>query len=156
MWRRWAWGQARGERGADGRGDDTGSESDPAGSVSDECEAYLAGQLSAYLIDRGRPVPPYAWLNQVAHATPTELAVIAAGNPQGVQPKSWRRAAAYLAESLLRLAHDSGRPVAELQRELLVPLEIELAGDSSSSEMESADIVRLAFSRFSDFRGSPG
>lgn len=116
--------------------------------VGGECEAYLAGGLAAYLQDVGRPVPPVGWLNQVAHATPVELAFLAISRDvDAIQPPSWRRAVAYLADSLLERARETGRPIEQLQRELLVPLELELMGDPAAVDLDPADLIRLTMTR---------
>lgn len=116
--------------------------------VGDECEAYLAGRLAAYLQELGRPIPAVAWLNQVVHATPRELSILAiTGEAYVVEPSLWRRAIGYLARSLLERARETGRPIEELQRDLLVPLELELIGDPSAFHLDSAEMIRLAMSR---------
>src|SRR5687768_13436655 len=89
--------------------------------VGEECEAYLAGQLAAYLHDTRRPVPPVGWLNQVVHATPNELALLAVGTADRVQATTWPGAVGYLARTLLDRARETGRPIDELQMELLLP-----------------------------------
>lgn len=126
----------------------------PATGIGDECEGFFAGRLAAYLVDAGRPVPAFAWLNQVVHAGEVDLAVIAAGSPETIQPPSWRRTTAHLAESLLVRALDSGRPVASLQQELLLPLELELVADPDSALLDAAEVMRLALSRLFEIPGS--
>ena len=117
-------------------------------SVGDECEAFLSGRLAAYLQDLGQPVPAVGWLNQVVHATPRELSMLAVtGEAHAVQPLAWCRAVGYLARCLLERARESGRPIEQLQRELLVPLELELIGDSAATDLDPADITRLAMAR---------
>lgn len=115
--------------------------------VGDECEAFLAGRLAAYLRDAGRPIPPVGWLNQVAHATTSELVYLTGGHAGVVHPLNWHRAVAYLSRSLLERARESGQPIAQLQREHLVPLELELLGDPDAVSLDSADMIRLALAR---------
>ena len=114
-----------------------------AAGVGDECEAYLAGRLAYHLQAHGRPVPPVAWLNTVVHATPAELAVLSNELDRGVPAVAWRRAVGYLARSLLERSRETGRPLDQLQSELLVPLELELFGDGSAAHLDSADLIRL-------------
>ena len=120
----------------------------PETGIGDECEALLSGRLAAYLQCRNRPVPPVGWLNQVVHATPNELAFLSSGaNSFAVQPAMWRRAVGYLSQMLLQRAEETGRPVEQLQQELLVPLELELMGDSSAGALDAADVIRLTLRR---------
>jgi hypothetical protein len=116
--------------------------------VGDECEAFLSGKLAAYLQCRNRPVPPVGWLNQVVHGTPNELAFLASSaNSYAIQPAMWRRAVGYLSQMLLERANDTGRPIEQLQQELLVPLELELMGDPSAVRLDAADVIRLTLRR---------
>lgn len=85
----------------------------------EECEGFLAGRL----VDRleGR-VPVWAWTNLLAHGSEEDL------RAETLQPWSdeWRIARASLASSLLVLASTYG-PLEEVQRRLLIPLELDLA-----------------------------
>jgi hypothetical protein len=116
--------------------------------VGDECEAYLAGRLAAYLHELGRPVPPVAWLNQVVHASPRELSLLAiVETTSTIQASPWRRAVSYLARSLLERARKTGHPIGHLQRELLVPLELELIDQPDSALLDPPDVIRLTLAR---------
>jgi hypothetical protein len=116
-------------------------------SVGDECEAFLAGQLGAYLHRSGRPISPAGWLNQLVHGTTNELALMAVGSHPSLDPSNWQQAMAYLARSLLERARDTGRPIGELQRELLLPLELELLGNPDAVDFDPADVIRLTLAR---------
>ena len=115
--------------------------------VGDECDAYLAGRLAFYLRELGRPVPPVAWLNTVVHATPAELAVLAHEADGTDRPMAWRRTVGYLARTLLERSRETGQRVDWLQKDLLLPLELELIGDAAAAQLDSADMVRLALAR---------
>lgn len=120
-------------------------ERDPFGSpVADECEAFLAGRLGAYLRETGRLVLPIAWLNRVVHAPPDELDRLALLGASGAPVPRWEGAVGYLARSLLARSAETGRPVAELQATLLVPLELRLVGDPDAAVLDAADMIRLA------------
>lgn len=116
--------------------------------VGDECEAFLAGRLAAHLQDLGRPVPAVGWLNQVVHATPRELSMLAVnGEAYAIQPLAWCRAVGYLARCLLERARETGRPIEQLQRDLLLPLELELIGDPGAAALDSAEVTRITMAR---------
>ncbi len=115
--------------------------------IGDECEAYLAGQLAVYLQDQARPVPPVGWLNQVAHASPAELALLSLGQSDGIESPVWRRAVGYLARSLLERGRETGRPLEDLQRGFRVPLELELFGDPEAERLDSADLILVTLTR---------
>ena len=120
----------------------------PETGLGDECEAFLSGRLAACLQLRSRLVPPVGWLNQVVHGTPNELAFLAScANSFAIQPAMWRRAVGYLSQTLLERAEETGRPVAGLQQDLLVPLELELMADPAAIELDAADVIRLALGR---------
>jgi hypothetical protein len=115
--------------------------------LGDECEAYLAGQLAAYLREARRPVPAVGWLNQVVHATTNEVALLAVGTADGMQATTWQRAVGHIARTLLKRARETGRPIEELQWDLLLPLELELLGHSDAAALSPADLVRLTLAR---------
>lgn len=131
------------------KGDDSDHEAPlPETGIGDECEAYLSGKLAAYLQCRNRPVPPVGWLNQVVHATPNELAFLASSaNSFAVQPAMWRRAVGYLSQMLIERATETGRPIEQLQQELLVPLELELMSDPTAVRLDAADVISLTLRR---------
>jgi hypothetical protein len=115
--------------------------------VGDECEAYLAGQLAAYLRGTRRSVPPVGWLNRVVHGTPNELALLAVGTADRMQAMTWPGAVGYLARTLLDRARETGRPIDELQIELLLPLELELLGRPDAVDLSPADLIGLTLVR---------
>jgi hypothetical protein len=100
---------------------------DPAAAIVEECTAFLHGAYPAWLAAHGLAVPPWAWLNPVAHATPTQLAALAAGraepnDAEPPKPMSWADVTTVLAAELVDVDD-----LAERQRESLVPLELRLA-----------------------------
>ena len=44
--------------------------------IGDECEAWLSGEWAEYLAAHGEEVPPWAWLNRVAHCSEQVLRVM--------------------------------------------------------------------------------
>jgi hypothetical protein len=97
------------------------------GTIVLECEAFLDGTLAEYWDDRGAAVPPWAWLNLLAHGSEDQIrASIARPSRPRRASRSWRTARAYVAYALLTLV-DAENTLADMQRSLLVPLEFQMA-----------------------------
>lgn len=90
----------------------------------DDCEAFLLGSYEKHLESQSLPVPVWAWLNVLAHGSADEIR--AAADESRVTTGGWRAARAYLAAELL-VAETRGQSLASLQRDVLVPLELQLA-----------------------------
>jgi len=86
-------------------------------------------------------------LNHVVHATTDELAILALGTTDMLQPATWQRAVSYLARSVFERARETARSIDEIRHELLLPLELELIGDPESANLDAADLIRLALAR---------
>ena len=106
-------------------------EPDPGRELVEECAAFLAGAYPALLARHGRGIPPWAWLNPVAHGSRTELRTLASGyqpvgedNPAGHPGPNmtWAEAVGVLADELNGFEDPD-----QIQRDLLVPLELRLA-----------------------------
>jgi hypothetical protein len=90
-----------------------------------DCEAMLAGRSAERLMRTARPVAPWAWLNLVAHGTARDLRrprMIATTEAE----RPWARARAYLAGEVMSAVDTGATTQAELQRDVLVPLELSL------------------------------
>jgi hypothetical protein len=100
-----------------------------------ECEAFLQGRLAESLEIRAESVPVWAWTNLLAHGSERYLRAegARARRPSGGPDAEWRLARSFLATEVLYCAHLHGS-LAELQRAVLVPLELKLA---SSTEVAS-------------------
>lgn len=90
-----------------------------------ETEDFLAGRLLELRYAAGQSIPDWAWINRLAHGTIDDLTEVAGEWRHGGLYHSWRRARAYLAGELLDAAPTQASLI-ELQRELLVPLELQL------------------------------
>jgi hypothetical protein len=101
----------------------------PDGGLGAECEAWLAGSWAEYLAAQGEPVPRWAWLNQVAHAS--EKAIRSMTRLPAVCNDEWLRLRGCIAESLIKEAAAKGVSVAELQRSVLLPIECTLFQDEN-------------------------
>jgi hypothetical protein len=96
--------------------------------LAEDAEAFLSGDLAERFVRRYEPVPVWAWTNLLAHAAGERLRdERGATSPRGPAAyHQWRAARSYLAAEVLDLADACG-PLAELQRGLLLPLELRLA-----------------------------
>jgi hypothetical protein len=99
------------------------------------CEAFLHGRYAERLMERADHVPPWAWLNLVAHGTYDDL--VSAREPQRVAGSMvlythWVAARSYVIGEVFA-AFDAGRrPLPRLQARVLRPLESQLAAEVSS------------------------
>ena len=94
-----------------------------AAGLVEECEAFIDGQAAELAGAWGVPVPVWAWMNLLAHGTEDELRDEAAALPGSDR---WRQARAFVAGELVDLI-DAGRvSLAEFQREVLMPLELDV------------------------------
>jgi len=91
------------------------------------CEAMLEGRYVEQLEAWGSPVPSWAWINLLAHATAEALEQAANERmPRRLRRTDvWFRARRYLAGEVLDAAAQRGT-LRSVQAEILVPLELEL------------------------------
>jgi hypothetical protein len=99
-----------------------------------ECEAFLDGTLAEYWEEKGMNVPVWAWTNMLAHGSENRIvqSVVHPNRPRQMA-RSWRIARSYLAYELLELTDDD-ETLAELQADVLVPLELEMAARAEVAE----------------------
>jgi hypothetical protein len=97
--------------------------------LAKQSEAFLQGRLAETVEEQLMvPVPVWVWTNLLAHGAEEELVLERANTRASRSPRhgDWRNARSYLAGQVLDLAATCG-PLDELQRSVLVPLELELA-----------------------------
>lgn len=99
---------------------------EPVGTaIADECGAFLAGAFVTALHEQGRRAPVWAWLNEAAHSDGAHLRQLADDlDPESPDVEVRTRSA--IARATVHALAD--RPLSDLQRDLLVPLELRLAG----------------------------
>jgi len=130
----WKWWEP--EEGGAGRG------------LGDECDAFLAGEWAEYRRARGHEVPPWAWLNRVAHA-PAHVLELAFRIPaRGRETDEWTRLRTCVVASLFRQADENRMTVTELQGAALVPIELVLfsTDDPPRSNPELLVLILAALS----------
>jgi hypothetical protein len=92
-----------------------------------ECELFLAGRYAQRLHAHHLPIPAWACLNPLAHGTNDDLANLRARNVEAVWPLQWMNAISFLAGEIMVLIDDDPDLLRELQRDVLVPMELRLA-----------------------------
>jgi hypothetical protein len=117
------------------------------GETADGCEAFLSGHLAEYRITRNQHVSAWEWTNFLAHATEDEVRAEVRRADQRRSPPgrdtlndTWRAARSYLAVELLDLVELRGS-LRELQRSMLVPLELDLAQSTEAARWRSHEWV---------------
>ena len=106
--------------------------------LADECSAVLEGRYADALAGAGMPVPVWAWVNLLAHGTEDELRE--AAGTLGTS-EHWVQARAFLAGEVIDAAGVPGASLRSLQREVLVPLELELAAEQRPGSRTSGALV---------------
>ena len=115
--------------------------------VDNEFDAFLAGQYADWVIQLDEPVPVWAWVNRLAHATPLELRAMAAqpfasaARPDLIQ---WECAVRVLARAVLAAMADDEIKLSRIQTEVLVPAELSLASQWHTDLIPSQLAVRVA------------
>jgi hypothetical protein len=99
-----------------------------------DTDAFLSGRYAEQLAERADQVPPWAWLNLIAHGTHEELVAARPVRRRGgsLQLYShWVAARSYLIGEVLGALDSGHEPLAEVQRRVLLPLETELSSPVS-------------------------
>jgi hypothetical protein len=144
-----AWGVHRLRRKSAGA---TAAEVPGVPGVFDECAQFLGGQfLESYRGNRDS-APDWVWVNVLAHASEELLATCAAtgGAPSRASSRCvWDRTLSFLAQVLLDHAGRTGVPVALLQRDIVVPIELRLG----VRPLAPPTLVRLVLSGLQEREG---
>jgi len=117
-----------------------------------EISAFLTGSSVAFFDRRHRPIPPWAWLNRVAHASVADVEE-QAGHLHDDEPSDDdARAVAVIAKALLTLSAGTSEQIESLQRSRLVPLELALLDGrirpESSRDLTHVSLLALHIGRF--------
>ena len=91
----------------------------------DECEAFLLGRYADYAHDVGVAAPCWAWINELAHRTPTEIRLLAAGRRERCRIGPWSSYIDTIAKALTEWAR-SDLDLERWQAEVIVPFELAL------------------------------
>jgi hypothetical protein len=113
--------------------------------LSAETEAFVNGRMAEHLAAVSRPVPAWAVLNKLAHASAPELAAITRLDPDAsdLAAPAWHGAQVHLASCLLRrgAAPDEIR---QIQRMQLIPLELSFIEQSKTRIVTSREVISAA------------
>jgi predicted aminopeptidase len=123
--------------------------------LAEEGEAFLRGRLLILLRRRGwtGPVPPWLWLNEVAHGDRSALKLVAAYSQEVAAFKAiytdqpgdvpWRRAQARVAAELLTRSEGSDETLTRLQTQALIELEDVIDDDATPAQLLTQALDRL-------------
>ncbi|HEY5271801.1 MAG TPA: hypothetical protein VIJ34_01055 [Acidimicrobiales bacterium] len=93
-----------------------------------EAEQFLSGSLLDVAFESGGDVPAWVWLSAITHGDAALLAHAKnwLSDHQGARPElnGWGRVLQHLTTRLLETSEAMGCPASDLQRDLLVPLEL--------------------------------
>jgi hypothetical protein len=129
------------------KGEDGGDSAGGVTRVADECEAFLSGRLALHLMATGQLVPTWIGINRLAHGTVDDVLALGTRSDANVRASEWSVAVAYLADLALDLTGDDPGRLRDLQRDVLVPAELDLASDwfrpREPSDAVTAVLARL-------------
>lgn len=107
-----------------------------------ETEAFLSGTAQELYVLDAKPVPVWARLNALAHGGPEVVHAMAA-NLRGLDTfGTWAWAVSTLANELLEVSRHSSRPLDQVQRASIVPLELVLL-DPAAAEPSPRMLVAV-------------
>jgi hypothetical protein len=119
-----------------------------------ECEQVLLGRYVERLEGLGQPVPVWAWTNLLAHGEEVDLRGRTAP-PSGRWSRSssdWEPARSFLAGEVLDLIDGGPLSLMELQRSVLIPLELELAANADVAHWRPEQLVTTVLAVLQDAR----
>lgn len=108
--------------------------------IADACAAYLSGSYRQFLVEQGRPVPAWAWVNRLAHGDRRSIEALAAAPDDGTPAAL----VASIAGTLLRVVDQRGGSLASVQQQRLIPLEGRLAAAASGGVPADQDELARA------------
>ncbi|MHB1582355.1 MAG: hypothetical protein ACYCU7_03415 [Acidimicrobiales bacterium] len=114
----------------------------------DEAAAFLLGRSPEIFWRRGERIPPWAWLNPLAHQEPSAVRAFARDAPgAGYREGSWESAMSQLAQAMVGLARGDDPTIRDLQDECLLPLELLLLTPVAPRIRTPRELLALALAR---------
>jgi hypothetical protein len=99
------------------------------GEVAEEVAAFLRGDSVGYFRARSRPIPTWAWINFVAHGSPSAIRLVGRLVPskrEAAKLDPGAQAVWSMAQAVTAYGGGDSAAVTALQRDVLVPLELAL------------------------------
>jgi hypothetical protein len=124
-----------------------------------DCEAFLLGQLAEYKEAHYQYVASWEWTNLLAHGSEDDLRVELATAGRNREPSgdtangAWRAARTYVATKLM-MTVDSYHPLSDIQRRVLIPLELDLAASAQAARWRPYQWVMAVESELDSYRGA--
>jgi hypothetical protein len=114
--------------------------------LADEVEAFLGGRFVDHLAKHGQPVPAWAVVNRLAHADHAELARLVDGDLLdarygAAKPHAWAVPERFIAANILVTRGATPERLREIQRVVLVPLELRLIEDTRHEKMTAEQVL---------------
>jgi hypothetical protein len=114
--------------------------------LADEVEAFLGGRFVDHLAKHGQPVPVWAVINRLAHADHAELVHLVDGDLLDARygapkPHAWAVHERFIAANVLVTRGRTPEGLREIQRGVLVPLELRLIEDTRHEKMTAEQVL---------------
>lgn len=115
--------------------------------VGAEVEAFLTGRIVDHLVAHKTPLPVWAVVNRLAHADHDELVRLVGGDgldrlAHPSRPvQAWAEHERFIAAHLLATSGSTPDRLDRIQREVLVPFELELIERSRVEPFDSDDVL---------------
>lgn len=123
---------------------------------TEEGDAFRTGRYADYLVSRRQLVPPWAWVNALAHGSEVLVASLALAEPgprdAAVELRSWYAARKALAEEVVSTLGVQGCSLDELQQGVLVGLELELAALNTWASPDPEELTCLVLDALHAYR----
>lgn len=122
----------------------------PEKQTVDGASAFVTGSYARFLQRTEGQLPPWAWLNVLAHGTKMQILEVAVGRskdlPRGRRYMAWRQAAQFVAIEMLDRSRFSSSALQAMQVEMLQPLEERMMRTCRSVPRTPAQLVAVALS----------
>ncbi len=112
------------------RGPKKPKEEPESGDLPQECELFLSGRYVECVRSTGRTIPAWVRVNPLAHGSATDLIGLSSVAGDRLLGWDWASVIGQLAAEILAAVGDDPARLQELQRDVLIPLELRLADDA--------------------------
>lgn len=120
--------------------------------------AFESGRYAELLLSSGESIPPWAWLNALAHGDGLRVASLAASDAGASRAagdvRSWFQVRRLLADELVSMVSGGVCSLALVQRQVLRGIELELAASEGWIERDPLSAAWLVLDALGEFRYS--